>query len=424
MHLSCSATRTKTPEPTPTASATGTAEPSDTASPTAGATDTPADDTGAPLDDPLKWMDNPDAKSLAAYESFACGPDQRSANVDPETGKLVEGDDPSLPLVTCDDQGQKFLLSPSMVEGTDLKDASAGIPQNDVNWVVSLEFNGHGSDEFAKISRALYGTQKLFAIVLDGNVISAPTMNGIITNGQAQISGNFNQESAESLATSLRYGALPITFDKNPTVETVGPSLAGDQLSAGLLAGLLGLAAVMIYCLFYYRGLGVVVVVSLFVAAGITYGMVLLLGTAANFTLTLPGIAGLIVAVGITADSFIVYFERIRDEMRDGKSMRVAVEAGWKRARNTCVAADTISILAAVVLYIFAAGVVKGFAFALGLSTVIDLVVFFWFTHPMVSLLARYPFFNTGHKLSGLDPEALGIDRINVATPSTVGGRA
>ncbi len=415
---------TKTPEPTPTASATGTAEPSDTASPTAGPTDTPAEGTGAPLDDPLKWMDNPDAKSLAAYESFACGPDQRSANVDPDTGKLVEGDDPSLPLVTCDDQGQKFLLSPSMVEGTDLKDASAGIPQNDVNWVVSLEFNGHGSDEFAKISKALYGTQKLFAIVLDGNVISAPTMNGIITNGQAQISGNFNQESAESLATSLRYGALPITFDKNPTVETVGPSLAGDQLSAGLLAGLLGLAAVMIYCLFYYRGLGVVVVVSLFVAAGITYGMVLLLGTAANFTLTLPGIAGLIVAVGITADSFIVYFERIRDEMRDGKSMRVAVEAGWKRARNTCVAADTISILAAVVLYIFAAGVVKGFAFALGLSTVIDLVVFFWFTHPMVSLLARYPFFNTGHKLSGLDPEALGIDRINVATPSTVGGRA
>jgi preprotein translocase subunit SecD len=169
-----------------------------------------------------------------------------------------------------------------------------------------------------------------------------------------------------------------------------------------------------------------VVVASLFVAAGITYGLVLLLGETAGFTLTLPGIAGLIVAVGITADSFIVYFERIRDEMRDGKTMRVAVEAGWKRARNTCLAADTVSLLAAVVLYIFAAGVVRGFAFALGIATLIDLVVFFWFTHPLVSWLAQYPFFNRGHKLSGLDAEALGIDQINLgpATPQTVGGRA
>jgi preprotein translocase subunit SecD len=182
----------------------------------------------------------------------------------------------------------------------------------------------------------------------------------------------------------------------------------------------------MIYCLLYYRGLGTVVVASPFVAAGITYALVLLLDKAANFTLTLPGIAGLIVAVGITADSFIVYFERIRDEMRDGKTMRVAVEAGWKRARNTCLAADAVSLLAAVVLYIFAAGVVRGFAFALGLATLIDLAVFFWFTHPMVSWLAHYPFFNRGHKLSGLDAEALGIDRINVTptTPRTAGGRA
>ncbi len=198
----------------------------------------------------------------------------------------------------------------------------------------------------------------------------------------------------------------------------IGPSLAGDQLSAGLLAGLIGLLLVMLYCLIYYRGLGLVVIASLLVAGAVTYGMVLLLGKTAGFTLTLPGIAGLIVAVGITADSFIVYFERIRDEMRDGKSMRVAVEAGWKRARNTCLAADTVSLLAAVVLYIFAAGVVKGFAFALGLSTIIDLAIFFWFTHPMVSLLARYKFFNRGHKLSGLDAESLGIDKI------TVGGRA
>ena len=196
------------------------------------------------------------------------------------------------------------------------------------------------------------------------------------------------------------------------------PSLAGNQLSAGLTAGLAGLVLVMLYCLAYYRGLGVVVLLSLVVAAGVMYALVLLLSKTAGFTLTLPGIAGLIVAVGITADSFIVYFERIRDEMRDGKSMRVAVESGWKRARNTCVAADTVSLLAAVVLYIFAAGVVRGFAFALGLATVVDLVVFFFFTHPLVSWLARYPFFNKGHKLSGLDAENLGLDRL------PAGGRA
>ena len=226
-------------------------------------------------------------------------------------------------------------------------------------------------------------------------------MNALITNGQAQIEGNFTQESAKSLATSLKYGALPVSFS-DFSVETVGPSLAGDQLTAGITAGLIGLLLVMIYCLIYYRGLGIVVVASLLVAGAATYAMVLLLCKTANFTLTLPGIAGLIVAVGITADSFIVYFERIRDEMRDGKSMRVAVEAGWIRARATCLAADAVSLLAAVVLYIFAAGVVRGFAFALGLSTLIDLVVFFWFTKPLVSVLARFQFFNGGGKLSGL----------------------
>jgi preprotein translocase subunit SecD len=254
--------------------------------------------------------------------------------------------------------------------------------------------------------------------VLDGQIISAPTMNGVITNGQAEISGNFTESTANRLATSLKYGALPIAFDKDPTIDVIGPSLAGNQLSAGITAGIFGLVLVMLYCLLYYRGLGLVVITSLLVAGAVTYAMVLLLSKGAGFTLSLPGIAGLIVAVGITADSFIVYFERIRDEMREGRSMRVAVESGWLRARNTCLAADTVSLLAAVVLYIFAAGVVKGFAFALGLSTVIDLAVFFWFTHPMVSYLAHFKFFNRGHKLSGLDPEALGIDRV------TVGGRA
>jgi preprotein translocase subunit SecD len=419
-------TGTATADPTgpSTADPTGTssADPTATASPTEGA------QSNDPIDQALAFMSNPDEKSLAAYNAFACGTDTRSQSVNPKTGKAEEGDNPAWPLLSCDDQGQKFLLSRSAVEGTELDDASAGIPQGDLSWVVNLEFNGTGTDQFARVSNALVGTQDLFAIVLDGNVISYATMDGRINNGRAMIQGSFNQASAEALATSLRYGSLPIAFSKDASIETIGPSLAGNQLSAGLFAGLIGLLAVMLYCLVYYRGLGLVVLASLIVAGGVTYGVVLVLAKAANFTLTLPGIAGLIVAVGITADSFIVYFERIRDEMRDGKSMRVAVEAGWKRARNTCLAADAVSLLAAVVLYIFAAGVVRGFAFALGISTLIDLVVFFWFTHPMVSWLARFRFFNQGHRMSGLDAEALGIDKINLGTPQTtrqtVGGRA
>ena len=365
--------------------------------------------------DPLTWMDAPDQASIQAFQDYQCPPAGETA--------LVE-DDPDKPLVTCDDQGIKYLLSPSLIEGTELAGADAGIPQSQFDWVVSLDFDSSGTSKFTEISRALYGTEKQFAIVLDGQVLSAPTMDAVITNGRAEISGNFTEQSATSLATSLKFGALPIAFEPDPPVETVGPSLAGNQLSAGLWAGGIGLLLVMLYCLFYYRGLGLVVIASLGVAAASTYSMVLLLSESANFTLSLPGIAGLIVAVGITADSFIVYFERIRDEMRDGKSMPVAVEAGWARARNTCLAADAVSLLAALVLYIFAAGVVKGFAFALGLSTLIDLVVFFWFTHPMVSWLARYRFFNSGHRLSGLSAETLGVDSIATARPARVGGKA
>ena len=355
--------------------------------------------------EPLSWIDNPTTACVDAFSQFqASGGCQQGAT-------SVMGDDPAAPLITCDEDGIAYLLSPAMIEGTQLDDAGAAIPQQQVNYVVTLSFDGDGTEVFADISNALVGTEKQFAIVLDGQVLSAPTMEGRILDGNAQISGDFNETTANSLATSLRYGSLPIAFEDQPLVETIGPSLAGDQLSAGLTAGGIGLAIVMLYCLLYYRGLGTVVIASLFVAAGITYAMVLLLSETANFTLTLPGIAGIIVAVGITADSFIVYFERIRDEMRIGKSMKVAVEAGWKRARNTCLAADAVSLLAAVVLYVFAAGVVKGFAFALGLTTIIDLVVFFWFTHPMVSWLAKYRFFNKGHRLSGLSPETLGVAR-------------
>ncbi len=397
---------TSTPSPTPTPGGNAPTSTSEVHY-------TPANK--AAYQDSLTWMKNPDPQSVAVYNAFTC---PAATPVD---------DNPTIPLVTCSQKpdpttGQyvKYLLSPALIEGTSIDSASAGIPQNQVQWAVNIQLDGKGSDVQRKLSTAMAGDQtQLFAIVLDGQVISTPFFEQPITNGTSQITGSFTETEAKSLATSLKYGALPITFDQTKTsIQVIGPSLAGDQLRAGITAGLLGLFLVMLYCLLYYRGLGLVVIASLLVAAATTYAMVLLLAKSAGFTLTLPGIAGLIVAVGITADSFIVYFERIRDEMRGGKSMRVAVEAGWIRARSTCLAADSVSILAAVVLYVFAAGVVKGFAFALGLSTIIDLVVFFWFTHPMVSWLARFPFFYKGHKLSGLDAENLGLDRL------PAGGRA
>ena len=348
--------------------------------------------------DNLTWMDNPSPAWVAKYNEASC------------PLKTAPEDDPAKPLVTCDEDGVKYLLSPAVVEGTELSKAEAGQDQNSIDWQVQLSLKDKGTKAFAAVSEALVNTNKQFAIVLDGTVISAPTMEGLITNGRASITGNFKQQEAQDLATSLKYGALPVAFEKNPKNDTIGPSLAGDQLSAGIWAGVIGLLLVMLYCLLYYRGLGIVVIASLVVAGIVTYGLVLLLSKGAGFTLSLPGIAGLIVAVGITADSFIVYFERIRDEMRDGKSMRVAVESGWARARNTCLAADAVSLLAAVVLYIFAIDEVRGFAFTLGLSTLVDLVVFFWFTKPMVSWLATFSFFNQGHKLSGLDAENLGVD--------------
>jgi preprotein translocase subunit SecD len=328
--------------------------------------------------------------------------------------------------VTCgteDDAATKYLLSPAAIEGTDLTDASAGVPPQGVGWQVNLSIGGDGKKVFADLSRSMVQSGASFAVVLDGQVISSPGFDGVIPDGNAQISGSFTETEAKDLATSLKYGSLPIAFAKDTTSEDVGPSLAGNQLQAGIVAGILGLALVMIYCLLYYRGLGLVVIASLVIAATITYALVLLLAKTAGFTLTLPGIAGLIIGVGVTADSFIIFFERIRDEMREGKSMRVAVESGWKRARKTRLAANVVSLLSAAVLYLFASGVVKGFGFALGLSTLIDLAVLFWFTKPMVSFLARFRFFNGGGVLSGLSAGTLGIDQIT-ADRVPAGGKA
>ncbi len=397
-----SPTDTATPNPRPApALADPTATP--TASPTASPTATPTENAAASsVEEVLAWAANPDAESLAAFAAYTCP--------QPGDDSTPVVDDPRKPLITCDDDGLKFLLSEAVIEGIELEGASAGIPQQQAKWAVSLDLKSGATSAFADISRALFANQGQFAIVLDGKVISNAGFEGVITDGNAQITGGFNEKSATDLATSLKFGALPIAFEDDTTTESIGPSLAGDQLSAGLWAGAFGLGLVMIYCLFYYRGLGAVVLASLLVAAGITYGMVLLLSETAGFTLTLPGIAGLIIGVGVTADSFVIFFERIRDEMREGRSMRVAVETGWTRARKTRMAANVVSLLSAGVLYFFATGVVKGFGFALGLSTLIDLAVLFWFTKHAVSWLAQFKFFNGGGAMSGLSRSTLGLD--------------
>ena len=341
--------------------------------------------------------------------------------------KQVEAivDDPDKVMVTCSVDGStKSILGPAEVEGQDVKDATSGAEFNQQGqptggYEIRLSFNSKGAKEFGDVTTrlvALQPPQSQFAIVLDNLVISDPQTNAAITNGEASITGNFTAESARLLADQIKFGALPLSFSLQ-TQDDISPQLGSDQLQKGLLAGAIGLLLVVIYSLIQYRALGLVTVASLVVSSVITYAAVTLLGWSHGFRLTMAGVTGLIVAIGITADSFIVYFERIRDEMREGKSLRVAVEAGWARARNTCVAADAVSLLAAVVLFIFAIGVVKGFAFALGISTVIDLIVFFWFTKPLVTWLARFKFFANGNKWSGLSPDHIGIDRIGSARP-------
>jgi preprotein translocase subunit SecD len=250
-----------------------------------------------------------------------------------------------------------------------------------------------------------------FAIVLDGRVVSAPSVQSPITGGNGEINGGsgagFSQSQATQLTNVLKYGHLPLSFQKQ-SVSSVSPQLGSAQLQAGLYAAAVGLLLVIIYSFLYYRGLGVVSVSSLAIAALLSYLSVVLLSKYEDFTLSLAGVAGLVVAIGITADSFVVYFERLRDEVREGRSLRAAVERGWTRARRTILVSDTVSFLAAALLYIFAIGDVKGFAYTLGLTTLIDIIVVFLFTKPMVTLLARTRFYGQGHKLSGLDPARLG----------------
>ncbi|UGS27467.1 protein translocase subunit SecD [Microbacterium resistens] len=319
------------------------------------------------------------------------------------------------PLISCDPAGQvKYLLGPVALDGSSIDDATNGREQDSGRWVVNLTFDDKGTKAFADVSQRLFGykgqgltPRDQFAFVLDGKVISAPQMNGIILNGKPSISGSFTQETSKTLADQLRYGALPLSFEVQSS-GTVSATLGSQQLQIGLIAGLIGLGLVAVYSLLSYRALGFVIIASIAVMAVLTYIIVCILAWRLGFRLSLAGVAGLIVSIGFVADSFIVYFERIRDELRDGKSITSAVEDGWGRAKRTIYISKSINILAAVVLYILADATVKGFAFALGLTTVIDVFIFVIFTHPVMQLLARTRFFGDGHPLSGMDPEALG----------------
>ncbi|WP_127475090.1 protein translocase subunit SecD [Microbacterium sulfonylureivorans] len=315
------------------------------------------------------------------------------------------------PLITCDPDGTyKYILGPVEMDGSSIDDATFGLQQNNGLWAVNLKFDDEGTKTFGEISQRLYGAEpplNQFAFVLDGYVLSAPSMNAVILGGDPSITGNFTQESSKVLADQLKYGALPLSF----TVESsnsISATLGSQQLQIGLIAGLIGLALVAIYSLIVYRALGFVIIASLAVMAVLTYLTLCILAWRMGFRLSLAGVAGLIVTIGFTADSFIVYFERIRDELRDGKSITSAVEDGWDRAKRTIYISKSINIVAAVVLYILADATVKGFAFTLGLTTAIDVLIFILFTHPVMQLLARTRFFGGGHPLSGLDPTALG----------------
>ena len=318
-------------------------------------------------------------------------------------------------VVSCY-QGLKYALGKAIVTGSQLKlGGSSAVLQSSGKWYVNLNFNGEGTKAFGTFTSNLFSkyagssTEPLnyFAVVLDGVPASVAYISSAITTGSGQIEGSFTEAQADQLVNVLNYGALPLAFQEQ-SQQTVSAQLGSTQLQAGLLAGAAGLFLVVVYAFLYYRGLGAVAISSLAISALLTFLSVVLLSLYEKFALSLAGVAGLIVAIGITADSFVVFFERLRDEVREGKSLRTAVERGWQRARRTILVSDSVSFIAAAVLYKFAVTDVQNFAFTLGLTTLVDVVVVFLFTKPMITLLARTKFYGGGHRLSGLDPARLG----------------
>jgi preprotein translocase subunit SecD len=372
------------------------------------------------------------AATMKLFDKEVCQPGRNANTVNPSWQKTVgyslQGDqwaDLNGQIVSCDSSGTKYVLGQAVYVGSDITSVNAGLQQNTGQWVVNLSLNGGAASKFATLTTSQYDSyftgshsgnaddQALdsTAVVLDGNVTSAEVTAEPIVGGNVLITGGgsagFTQAQATDLADALKYGSLPLNFQPL-TESTVSAQLGHSSLVAGLTAGIIGLSLVTIYLFAYYRGLGLVAVSSLLLAALLAYLSVVLLSKYQNFTMTLSAIAGLVVAIGITADSFIVYFERLRDAIRDGKALRPAAESGWKRARRTILMSDTVSFLAAALLYHFAVSDVQGFAYTLGLTTLIDVVVVFLFTKPMVTLLAGTRFYGGGHRWSGLDPARLG----------------
>ena len=441
---SASSSSTATATPSPSASATSTAKTSakivpaastsaspkatSTASPSASASASASPSPSASASQPSSAIALGDAslvnkETLALFNKVQCTPGdttkwkQQAGYTTPE-----DYDNPNVQIVSCDSSGGKYALDVAKVQGQQIATATAELSTTSNQWEVLLNFKGDAVGPWATLTSkqaSQYYTAgqdnpetadywlATIGIVLDGNVITAPETTSAIPNGAAQITGGFTQAQATQLQNVLQYGSLPLNF-KILTADTVSASLGRAQLEGGLIAAAIGLGLVVIYSFLYYRGLGLVSVFSLVIAGGLAVLAVMLLTKYQNFALELSGIAGLIVAIGITADSFVVFFERLRDEVREGKALRPAVEAGWKRARRTILVSDTVSFIAAVLLYYFSIGEVKGFAYTLGLTTLIDVIVVFLFTKPMVTLLARTKFYGDGNRWSGLDPARLG----------------
>ncbi|WAL63494.1 protein translocase subunit SecD [Amycolatopsis cynarae] len=313
-----------------------------------------------------------------ALAAFTC------ATQDPLRGN----DDPNLPLLACNQDGtEKYLLGPVFLQGSEIDSAAASPPaQNKAGWTVDLTFKSAGRQIWGDFTTKNIGQRAAF--VLDTQVVSAPTIQSAIVDGNTQISGSFTQQQTKDLADVLRYGSLPLSFTSSDAT-TVSATLGLASLEAGLIAGAIGLLLVFVYSLFYYRLLGALTIVSLALSGAMVYAVLVLLGRWIGFTLDLAGVAGFIISIGVTADSFVVFFERLKDEIREGRTFRSAVPRGWVRARRTILASDAILFLASAVLYAIAVGDVQGFAFTLGLSTVLDLVVVFLVTHPLVALASQ-----------------------------------
>jgi preprotein translocase subunit SecD len=408
---------------TPSASASATPSPSASPTSTSSAAQSQTGPFGAPS--------QVNAATMKLFDKLVCKPGPNSNTVDDSwkatvgyTEQKSQWDEPKAQTVSCDPSGNKYVLGPVVVDGTQVTSAQAGLQSNSTGWIVSITLNAAATKAFGTLTTNQYNQYypqestneddyalNQTAVVLGGDAVSVAQTQGALTSGSFQINGGssgFSEAEATNLANVVKYGQLPLNFTRL-SANYVSPTLGHNSLTAGLIAGILGLIVVLIYLLLYYRGLGLFVAIpSLIIAALLSYFGVVLLSAYAGFTMSLAAIAGLIVAIGITADSFIVFFERLRDEVRDGKQLRPAVESGWKRARRTILVSDTVQFVAALLLYKFATSDVQGFAFTLGLTTIIDVVVVFSFTKPMVTLLAGRKFFSSGHPLSGLDPKRLG----------------